>query len=295
MRRTLAFLLLGAFATTNIGCNKLKSIAGVGGDGGTENAGSEKSLSQVLNGFEGEIGIHAAGKSIGSSGAPFDVTLAVKGDKLRADLPPSLTGGGGGAMQGYVIVRSDEKKLFFVQDAQKQAIIVDLNKAGEQFAKMKEGGFGMGAGKPSAPAPSHPPPKITKTGKTDTVVGQKCENWDIEDTESHKKVQVCVAEQGVSWFRIPMVGAPAEMAWTGELLDGNHFPLRAIIFDPAGTEEGRIEVSRLDKKTLPESQFQVPPDYKQVDLAQMMSAGFAGQVPGQPAPGFPSKHRPRKH
>jgi len=272
MRRAFGIILLTAVASSSFGCNKLKSALGHGDDGGTESAGAGKGLSQLLDGFEGEIGFRAAGKGMGTSGgAPLDVTLDIKNSKIRADIPPGLTGAA--AMQGYVVIRSDEKKVYFVQDTQKQAIVIDLNQAGEQLSKMKQGG-GLGLN-PSHPAPTHAPPKVTKTGKMDTVVGQKCENWDIENTETQERVQLCVAQQGVSWFHIPITGVPTEMAWANELIDGNHFPLRAIMFGKTGAEEGRIEVTRMDKKPLADSLFEVPAGYNQVDLAQLMQ-GFGG-------------------
>ena len=74
-----------------------------------------------------------------------------------------------------------------------------------------------------------PKTTLTKTGKFDTVAGYKCENWDV--ASDHRQGTVCVAQEGVSWFHIPMTGIPTEHVWMAELLDGKHFPLRFIGYD----------------------------------------------------------------
>jgi hypothetical protein len=170
------------------------------------------------------------------------------------------------------------KKVYIVSDTQKQVIVIDLNKSGEQLK-----GFGGGSPSPSHPGGQEgPKTTLTKTGKWDTVAGYKCENWDI--ASDHKEGTVCVAQEGVSWFSVPMTGIPTERAWMAELLDGKHFPLRFIAFEKDGTtEESRIEVTKIDKKTLPASEFEYPPSYKVVDLAQMF-AGLGTYPSGAPHP-----------
>ena len=96
---------------------------------------------------------------------------------------------------------------------------------------------------------------------------------------------MCIAEEGFSLFHIPLTGAPAQYAWMAELMDGKHIPLRMVTFDKAGVEEGRVEVTKIDKKSEPAASFEVPPGYKIIDLADMFKGGAAG--PGGPPAGFP--------
>ena len=106
----------------------------------------------------------------------------------------------------------------------------------------------------------------------------------------HREGTVCVAQEGASWFSIPMTGIPTEHLWAVELLDGKHFPLRFVGFDKDGTtENNRIEVTKIDKHSLPDSEFTYPPTYKVVDLGQML-AGLGALPGGMPAgamPGMP--------
>ncbi len=278
-----------SLAIAGTGCNKVKSLAGQGDDGGSSGGGVLSNLLH-LDGFEGEIGVRASGE-IGRSGnnAPVDFTLDVKKDKVRAAIPPGI--GPGAGLSGYGIVRSDEKKLYYVDDTKKQAIVVDLNKAGEHLAKASQNINAMRGHTDSTPPP---PPKVTKTGKTDTVAGHKCENWDIEEAEKHQKMEICVADEGASWFHIPFTNPPANMAWAGELMDGKHFPLRAITYDSSGAERSRVEVTRIDKKSLEDSLFEVPAGYTQVDLEQLFAAPGLG-MPGGAPPGVMVPPHGRKH
>jgi hypothetical protein len=99
---------------------------------------------------------------------------------------------------------------------------------------------------------------------------------------------VCVASEGASWFQLPALGLPSEHAWAAELLDGKHFPLRLVDFGADGKEKARIEVTKIDKKTLQASKFEVPAGYKVMDLSQLMQG-----IPGMPS-GVPNFKPPTK-
>ncbi len=193
------------------------------------------------------------------------INVLLKNKKVRVDAPPGMSGMEMMGGKAYGIFDGPAKKAYVVMDAKKEAILIDLNKTGEHMKTIAPPSRPSMPGKPAAPA--KPPPKITKTGKTDKVAGYECELWDITDESS--KGQMCIAEEGISWFSIPMSGAPAEYAWMAELTDGKHFPLRFIGYDKAGTETGRIEVTKIDKKSEPDALFEVPAGYTVRTLEQM--------------------------
>jgi hypothetical protein len=56
-----------------------------------------------------------------------------------------------------------------------------------------------------------------------------------------------------------------------ELTDGNHFPLR-LITRFGGAEEGRVEVTSVQKKAVQASTVQVPSNYGVVTLAETLAA-----------------------
>jgi hypothetical protein len=280
-------LYAASFALAMVGCKKSNPA---GADGGTASGSDLPGISPLsfLGGFEGEIDLFAKENKPGV--APMPVSVFVKTGKLRFDVPEKLARSPAAASvlgpKAYVIFDSSVKKLYVVSDMQKQVFVIDLNKSGEQFK-----GFG-GGGAPHAGGggggPPKNPTKVTKTGKFDTVAGYKCENWDI--ASDHREGTACVADEGASWFSIPMTGIPTEHLWMAELLDGKHFPLRFIGYAHDGTtEENRIEVTKVEKKTLPATEFEYPPTYRVVDLAQMM-AGLGALPGGIPLPSHPPPH-----
>jgi hypothetical protein len=283
-----AVTLLGGTACNST--SKTTGSEGPGGEGGAATAPTLPSLGTFLTAFEGEIDLDAKQTKRDSAGSPpedMPLALFVKSGKLRVDLPEKLTQGGPAASLGakaYAIFDSAAKKAYIVSDARKEVIVIDLEKSGEQFKGMARPTTPHGPG--GAPA-NETPPKVTKTGKYDTVAGYKCENWDI--ASDHREGRACVAQEGVSWLSLPLTGIPTEHAWMLELLDGKHFPLRFVGYSKDGaTEEGRIEVTKIDKKTLQASEFEYPPTYKIVDLATMfaMMGRFGAGMPGMP-PGMP--------
>jgi hypothetical protein len=241
----------------------------------------------LLNGFEGEI--DGTLKEAKSATAPVPVSLLVKGDKFRVDLPEQLARRSGSPLgaPSYVIVDSAAKKLYMVLDAQKQVLFFDLNKAPDMMKSLggsTGGPHGRDGGAPPAP------PKITKTGQFDTVAGYRCENWDV--ASDHRDATVCVANEGASWFSLPFGGDAPEMAWMSDLLDGKHFPLRATGYDKDGkTETSRVEVTKVEKKTLPDDEFQLPQGYAVVDLGKMLQ-GMAGMATGMHAMPRPPALKP---
>ncbi len=259
------------------GCNKPKSADAEAGPSPPASTASD-SLA-LLDGFEGEIDVSARSDKPGEAAVP--IAVMVKSGKARVDLPEALAKSGasplGANARGYGLLDSAAKKIYVVLDSSKQVIVVDLNKSGEELK-----GIGSPGVRPErAGAPQRPPPKITKTGKYDTVAGYKCETWEIAG--DHREGAVCVAEEGFSWFSIPLTGIPTEHLWMAELLDGKHFPLRFIGYGPDGVKEtGRVEVTKIDKKTLAASEFEYPANYARIDLAQMFRAFGAMPAGGMP-------------
>ncbi len=296
--------LVIATVVFGLGCGKIQSMLGQGDAGSSGGGGLLGGLGggddelSFLSGFEGQIDLSVRGKIAAKATQPgqpeaMNLSLLVKDKKFRMDLP-NAPGPTGVPMKGYGVLDGTQQKAFVVTDTpEKMAIVFDLNRTGEQLK-------GLSADRPSAQgakATPKPPPKVTKTGRKDKVAGYTCEDWEIA-SEDGSKVALCVAGRGFSWLKIPMLGAPAEYAWMGELLDGSHVPLRAIMFEKDGREGGRVEVTKIEKKTVPPNAFEIPPGYPQMTLEQMLAKMMSGlgagggrlppgAFPGGAPPGFP--------
>jgi len=105
------------------------------------------------------------------------------------------------------------------------------------------------------------PPKVTRTGKMDTVAGYECEIWKIES--KGKKSDACMAD-GLAWFS---AGGDTD-SWLSDT--SGRFPLRVIRFDTAGAEESRMEVTKVERKTEDAARFEVPAGYQVMDPSAMM-------------------------
>jgi hypothetical protein len=235
----------------------------------------------ALGNFEGQVELLAKSSEEPKPIPPL--TLSVKGGMFRMDLPEGMTKGRDLGNKGYMVINPKDKKVFIVSDEQKQAISFDLANLSERLKSFKP---------PTSPqaapgAATGTPPKVVKTGTSDTVAGRSCENWDIT-SQNGEHARVCVASEGVSWLNLPSLNLSGEQAWMTELFDGQHVPLRFVGYKKDGTEDGRLEVEKIDPKPLADTLFQVPAGYRIMDMDQMMKAfgGLPGGMPGMGAPGM---------
>ena len=191
----------------------------------------------------------------------------IKGGRVRFDVPAQLSLPPMLGQHVHVVLNAPAKKLFAVLEDKHQVVLVDLANLQNELDGMKPPGAVHEAKKQA-------PPKVTRTGHRDTVAGRSCEDWDIE-TQEGERARMCVAEESVTWFALPDLALPPEHAWAGQLLDGKHLALRVIGYDKRGTEEGRIEVTKLEKKSIDDAQLEVPKDYAVTDVATMMKTALA--------------------
>ena len=177
-------------------------------------------------GFEGEITMHMA-----RAGAPEEeMVVKTKRDKMRID-----TGG------TYMLYEPATNAMTMVSPAQKSYMALDFSKATAPQANT-----------------SGDTATIDKTGKHETIAGTDCENWIAHDP-SGKRSEVCIA-QGIAFFDMnAMKGGGGTLG--KELRDKKLFPLRSIEYDASGKELSRMQVTKVEKKSLDDSDFAIPKDY----------------------------------
>ena len=283
-RQTLVLLGLGLLAAG--GCKKENPATGAAADGGSAAAPAAAAPGEpvlaLLGQFEGEIDLSMTSHEERPTPAPpVAMNLFIKSGKVRADVPEKLGGGSGLGPGAYFILDAAAKKLEIVSNVQKQVFVIDFNTSGD---KLKA----LGGGAQHGPAHVEPKTTVTKTGKTETVAGRKCEDWDV--VSDHREGTACVAEEDVRWFQIPLSGFPSKHAWAAALLDGKHLPLRFVGYGKDGsTEQNRVEVTKFEKKSLPATEFEYPATYGVSDFGQLFAglAGMRGGMPGGMPPGMP--------
>lgn len=125
-------------------------------------------------------------------------------------------------------------------------------------------------------------PKLTDTGKQETIAGYTCEHWIMGEKQN---MDICIAK-GLGYFGMGGQGggglsslkslafspkllaeAASHPEWV-KFLEGGAFPLKMT-----STENGKItmnmEATKIEKKSLDDSLFKVPPDYKEFSMGNL--------------------------
>ncbi len=202
-------------------------------DGGAGGGGLIKALAGLV-GFEGEIEMVSAGSFSASS--TTKMLFTIKKDKLRIELPamPSLN--------FVFLIDGGKKKMWWLTPSAKTYMEMPMPTT------------------TTTPTPATKP-TAAKTGKTDTVAGYSCDEWQVVDAVSHVRTLVCVSS-GLSF--LGLASSPLKDLGGGTWMDAlgtSGFPLRAETFDPSGALINKMEATRIDKKSEPDSLFEIPPGY----------------------------------
>ena len=120
-------------------------------------------------------------------------------------------------------------------------------------------------------------PNITKTGKTVTILGYPCEQYQSKG-EKGETIEIWVTDKLGMFMGLGSGGGPmggrrgggGEQAWE-QLVKGKEgfFPLRVIIHDASGKESFALETKSVEPGTLPASLFTPPDDYKTLSIPGM--------------------------
>jgi hypothetical protein len=263
-------VLLAALAAlvTCTGCDKLTGKKEGGSSGGI--------LSFLAGDFEGEITMNAKNRQ---KGGPTTLVFGIKKPKYRIDASGGQVGNDPMTAQGAALILDPpNKKGYALMPAQKKAMVLDFENLKGQNSPFSGGGT---LGTPSGNAKRNPP-KIEKTGKNEVIAGYECEIWKITQDDG-RKAEICAAE-GITWIDLGDMGwSSPEIVVAASLSGANRFPLRIVSWDAKGVEEVRLETTKIDKKKLADTQFEVPPDYQVIDIGAMLQ-GLPQMPPGGGAP-----------
>lgn len=218
----------------------------------------------------------------GESGRQDTFVQYTKGNKVRLD--------GFGASHGSMIIDNDAKVMMMVDPAKKQVMTMT-----EDDAKQMQAMMGSMMKHPDKEDESAGKASFTKTGKTETVAGVRCEIYHgvyIEDDGDKDEGDACVAP-GVGFrldavtFNNPMIqrgGAVAgRMQQFRQLVAGNKGILKAKSYQD-GKVKTDMEAVKIEPKALGDDMFAVPPGYKEIRLADMMAGAMKGMKMNQGNP-----------
>jgi len=220
-----------------------------------------------------------------STGGEFEGTIAVKiqtENQREGEMTYFLKGrrtrietrfGDSPEGQAVVLYDLEGQKITSLIPSRKMYITMDLKQTAED---LKQAAREMK--KPKADG-EEKWPKLTETGKQETIAGHTCEHWLMGDDQN---LDMCVAK-GLGYFGMGGgsgggLGALKDLAFSPKLLaeasahpewvkflEGGAFPLKIT-----ATENGKVtmnmEATKIEIKSLDDSLFTVPPDYKELNM-----------------------------
>jgi uncharacterized protein DUF4412 len=210
--------------------------------------------------FEGEI---TSKMYMGDSHS--EIRTAIKGSRTRTEseitLPQMSLGGSNQSFTTKSVVIMDLSSMTMTMLDPQAKTYMSIN-AGEKVAEMPKD------------AASIPVPKVTSTGKTETIAGYTCKHWMFDD-----KMDMCMA-QGLGNFSDGASGGVLDRlkAMTNtqlqanrefaEFAEGGAYPLKTAVLEN-GQWKTIMEVSNIERKSLDDSLFTVPADYKKTELPEI--------------------------
>ncbi len=201
----------------------------------------------------------------------MEMTYFIKHQRSRMEM--KLPGAPEG--QGVMLWDLEAGKMTTLIPAMKSYMTMDLK-------EMAEGLKGMG-GKSKNEKDETKFPKLTPTGKEETIAGYTCEHWLMGDKQD---MDICVAK-GLGYFGMGsqigggfaaakslffnpklLAQAAAHPEWVS-FLKGGAFPLKLTMMED-GKPKMAMEATRIERKSLEDSLFTVPPGYKEINLGGLM-------------------------
>jgi len=224
--RSSVIVLLAAMATMSC---KLKGFGATDG-GGPSIVGALASLVA----FEGRIDMSMTMALAPATG--MTTSFEMKGTKLRSETK--------GVLGVVSITDMEAKKSWTIDNAAHTYTEIDL-------AKLTA----------TSTATAKSTAKARNLGKSDTVAGYSCDLWEVADTSM--RTEMCMAS-GLSMMALGLSGpfsmfARGNDAWSEVMSHG--FPLRMIMSDPSGKPMMKMEATRIEKKSVPDSEFEIPAGY----------------------------------
>jgi hypothetical protein len=210
-------------------------------------------VAAAAQGFEGRV----TAEMHGQSGQTMPVVMLVKGAKSRMEVSM-------GGMDVYMIVDGESQQMLSVMPAQKMYMRMDLKQAAQGMPGMQG-------------QRNQAPPKITRTGRHETIAGRDCEHV-LFDTE-RVQMDICAAK-GMGVFTGGMGGGPMGGRGRGqgvpagydelmkEFKDG-FFPLKIETVDGT-TRNVMMLVTAIEPQRVDASQFVPPAGFQEMQMPMGM-------------------------
>jgi len=244
--------------------------------GAKQNSASDSSTASLASpsgaggAFEG-----AVTAKMFTSDPPLELRYAIKGARTRVETQLSR----GGAQMGVMLMDMSSGAQTMLMPQTKTYMTMNWVEEGKKLKEMAEK-MTKEAGKDSSGDFS----KVTSTGKTETVADIPCQHWIVG---AKQDVDMCLAK-GMGYFGFSgqsggvfdklktlamgekikaQLDANPEFA---KFIEGGAFPLKVAKVEN-GQSKTVMEVTSVERKSLDDSLFAVPADYKKMEIPGMPS------------------------
>jgi hypothetical protein len=247
----ITLLLITVFG---VACSKSEQLA-------TNSAASSPAASPSAGDFEGTIAMKMETEN--QTGMEMTYFLKGKNTRIETKLPNRPEG------SAVMLWDLEAGKIRTLMPAQKMYMTMDMKAAAEDMKQVKK----------SQGREDEEFPKLTSTGKQETIAGYTCEHWLMGDNQD---LDMCVAK-GLGYFGMGgqsggglaslknlafspkmLAAAAAHPEWV-KLLNGGAFPLKLTAMQD-GKVKMTMEATRIEKKALDDSLFVIPADYKEFSM-----------------------------
>jgi len=192
-----------------------------------------------------------------NKGRSHDLNYSMKGSKVRMDVDA----------EGHTvatIMDMEKLEMLMIMSEQKMYMVMPIKKPIEAAAA-KSGAYEGTA-------------EIEVTGKTETILGYKCNQILVKDKGT--VTEMWVAEGLGMFMGLGQQGGGGGMfggghksanasKWEEALKGKGGFPLRVISTDPKGKESFRMEATKIEPGTLPDSLFVPPAGYQKFQMPDL--------------------------
>ncbi len=219
-------------------------------------------IAHAASAFEGKVSLAiTAGK-----GKPQVLDYSIKDTSLRIDMNAD-----GQAIASIMDMKKME--MLMLMPSEKMYMVMPIKETVEKAAKKVE----------------VKEPDIEKTGRTETILGYKCEEYVTK--EKNATTEIWIAEGLGTFMGLGENGGggggmggmfggkkKAAAGWEEKFKGKPGFPLRVVSRDGKNKETFRMEATKIEPGSLPASLFQPPAGWQRMQMPNLgdMLKGFGG-------------------
>ena len=197
--------------------------------------------------FEGEVDYQMTAKEMTGT-----MDCLVKGKKVRIN---SEMKGHAGAM----IMDGSARQMIVLMPEQKMYMVYPINKKGS--TSKAKGTF-------------------TKTGKSQEILGHHCEEW-LYKGEKDEVSSWCASGLGSFTGMFSSNKGVSREDWVEAIKHKGLFPLKTEVRKASGETQMTMEATKIDKRSVSSSEFEVPSGYKKMEMPNF--AGMGGEPGKKPS------------